>query len=240
MQTKNDNHIVINNIYFKRNLYVEKILLNSKGIYIISPDIDFKKKNQIANMLSVNPDVCYVFPDEESVSYAFITAFTDDDIKIIDKLLNSYSKDVITQINENGKVYIKHKNKWLETSDKNPDIVFYLNAFLGPFGIHKFYEYKILTGLFYLFTAGLCGIGCLLDGLGLILSVKKDKKGKLYKPLLKRSLKAVIFVLSIFLYLVIIRQYITFLSMILNSSFMTDVVEELALALSKLISSHTP
>jgi restriction system protein len=46
------------------------------------------------------------------------------------------------------------KNKWVS---------FFLCLFLGVFGIHKFYEGRMLLGLVYLFTMGLFGIGVLFD-----------------------------------------------------------------------------
>ncbi|MBP5304126.1 MAG: TM2 domain-containing protein [Clostridia bacterium] len=46
------------------------------------------------------------------------------------------------------------KDKW---------IAFFLCLFLGVLGIHKFYEEKVLLGVVYLFTGGLCGIGWLID-----------------------------------------------------------------------------
>lgn len=45
-------------------------------------------------------------------------------------------------------------NKW---------VAFCLCLFLGPLGAHKFYEGKIGMGILYLCTAGLCGIGWLID-----------------------------------------------------------------------------
>lgn len=53
------------------------------------------------------------------------------------------------------------KDKW---------IAFLLCFFLGYLGIHKFYEGKVGMGILYIFTGGLCGIGCLVD---LILIVMK-------------------------------------------------------------------
>lgn len=46
------------------------------------------------------------------------------------------------------------KNKW---------VAFFLCLFLGGLGAHRFYEGKIGTGILYLFTFGLCGIGILID-----------------------------------------------------------------------------
>jgi len=42
-----------------------------------------------------------------------------------------------------------------------------LQTFLGPFGIHRFYLGKIGTGLLWLFTAGLGGVGYVYDYLTL-------------------------------------------------------------------------
>ncbi|MGI6005461.1 MAG: NINE protein [Christensenellales bacterium] len=38
-----------------------------------------------------------------------------------------------------------------------------LCIFLGPFGAHRFYAGKVGTGLLYLVTGGLCGIGVIVD-----------------------------------------------------------------------------
>jgi hypothetical protein len=36
-------------------------------------------------------------------------------------------------------------------------------GFVGLAGIHRFYKGKVLSGLLWLFTGGLCGIGTILD-----------------------------------------------------------------------------
>lgn len=42
-------------------------------------------------------------------------------------------------------------------------VAFLLCLFLGYFGAHKFYEGKTGMGILYIFTAGLCGIGWIVD-----------------------------------------------------------------------------
>ncbi len=43
------------------------------------------------------------------------------------------------------------------------NLAWILQTFLGPFGIHRFYLGKWPTGLLWLCTAGLCGIGYAYD-----------------------------------------------------------------------------
>ena len=51
-------------------------------------------------------------------------------------------------------VYSVVKQKW---------VALLLCIFLGMFGVHKFYEGKIVMGVLYLLTVGLFGIGWLID-----------------------------------------------------------------------------
>jgi TM2 domain-containing membrane protein YozV len=45
----------------------------------------------------------------------------------------------------------------------NYTVAWILVSFLGIFGVHRFYQGKIFTGLLYLCTAGLLGVGWLYD-----------------------------------------------------------------------------
>lgn len=77
---------------------------------------------------------------------------------------NINSGNINANVNMNGKV----KDKYVALG---------LCIGLGWIGVHRFYEGKIATGLIWLFTFGLCGIGWLIDLLILIF-----KKGRYYNP----------------------------------------------------------
>ncbi len=73
-----------------------------------------------------------------------------------------------TNVNGGGPAYV-HKKKWT---------AFFLCFFLGYLGVHRFYVGKSGTGLLYLFTFGLFGVGCLLDLLLILVGAFKDKMGQ--------------------------------------------------------------
>lgn len=62
------------------------------------------------------------------------------------------------------------KNKWT---------VFLLCLFLGGLGVHRFYVGKVGTGILYLLTFGLFGIGVLVDLVLILLGNFKDGSGQL-------------------------------------------------------------
>ena len=64
-------------------------------------------------------------------------------------------------------------------SDKSRGIALILVAFLGVLGIHRFYVGKTGTGILYIFTFGLFGIGTLIDLITIVCGTFKDKNGKL-------------------------------------------------------------
>lgn len=71
---------------------------------------------------------------------------------------NNTNSNVNTNINHSGSG--RPKNKW---------VAFLLCLFLGGIGAHKFYEGKIGMGILYLCTAGICGIGVIIDLISLLL-----------------------------------------------------------------------
>lgn len=74
-----------------------------------------------------------------------------------------------TNVNNSGTVrQFSEKNKW---------IAFLLCLFLGILGFHRFYVGKIFTGIIYLCTGGLFGIGVLIDCIFILIGSFKDKYG---------------------------------------------------------------
>lgn len=74
-------------------------------------------------------------------------------------VINNTNANTNTSVSDGGS-YRKCLNKW---------VALLLCIFLGGIGAHKFYEGKIGMGILYLFTAGLFGIGWIIDIIVLIL-----------------------------------------------------------------------
>ena len=74
-----------------------------------------------------------------------------------------------TNVNANNINSYVHKKKWT---------AFLLCLLLGGFGVHRFYVGKVGTGLIWLCTAGLFGIGWLLYLIVILCGGFRDKNGQ--------------------------------------------------------------
>ena len=63
-------------------------------------------------------------------------------------------------------------------SDRSRLVTFLLCLFLGGLGIHRFYAGKTGTGIIWLLTLGVFGIGSLVDLIMIICGTFKDIEGK--------------------------------------------------------------
>ena len=61
---------------------------------------------------------------------------------------------------------------------KTRTVVLLLWLFLGGFGIHRFYVGKVGTGILWLFTFGLFGVGWLVDGIMILTGAFKTSDGE--------------------------------------------------------------
>jgi len=64
-------------------------------------------------------------------------------------------------------------------SDKNKITALLLCIFLGGLGVHRFYVGKIGTGIVWLLTGGVFGIGWIVDIIMIAVDKFKDKQGNL-------------------------------------------------------------
>ena len=68
------------------------------------------------------------------------------------------------------------------TSSKNYAATLILAIVLGFFGGHRFYVGKVGTGFLYIFTAGLFGIGWIVDIFTVLFGNFTDKTGSFVRP----------------------------------------------------------
>lgn len=66
-------------------------------------------------------------------------------------------------------------------SPKSRLIAFLLSIFLGWLGIHRFYVGKVGTGILWMLTLGMLGIGWLYDVIVILVGCFKDNYGRVIK-----------------------------------------------------------
>lgn len=137
--------LVSNNSKIKLNELKEETFINSTEEIIEEP---------IENLSSSTDNSIYL-PTQQKISFNPI-----NDKKIIAS--TTISKEQIKAVvKDNKKTNKNHNNAPDEHSDMIVALI--LCFFLGVLGIHRFYLGYTGMGVLYLLTAGLCGIGVLVD-----------------------------------------------------------------------------
>lgn len=93
--------------------------------------------------------------------------------KQVEQLRQDASQVVINNTNANANV--NHISSVMNYPQKSKITALILAIFLGGLGVHRFYVGKIGTGLLYLFTGGLFGIGWILDIIFILTGSFRDK-----------------------------------------------------------------
>ena len=103
--------------------------------------------------------------------------------KISEKIRHEDARNRGIYRDNDGNWFIAQHGKFRPMSNKDPDEILRLTLYGGILGAHRFALGKWLTGLIYLLTGGLMGLGWLMDLLQIHLGTLKDKKKRfLPKP----------------------------------------------------------
>lgn len=183
---------ITNDLTFKEGVVLEK---NHK--HLVKPNDVFQKKT---TKLNVECDIITLKNGSEIRAKVLEVGAHDIRYKECDNLdgpiftiakrdvfMIKYPNGSKTMINEqhpsdswesNTSLDIDKHVKTFETEDKSFLVAAVLWFFLGLIGIHRFYLGHIGMGILYLCTAGLCGIGWIIDGILLATGGLKPKNGR--------------------------------------------------------------
>lgn len=109
----------------------------------------------------------YQIPPQQTASYSYQQPYAQSAVPP-PIVINNINNNANTNQNMGYDSLVSHKSRWL---------AFALCAFLGYLGVHRFYTGKIATGLLWLFTGGLFGLGWLIDALAILVGFFRDSNG---------------------------------------------------------------
>lgn len=181
-------YIVLDNLKFPiRQVYQKlKEIFKTQHIYIYVPEVglyDYFSDKYIEETTEFKANEHYKIWFEEFVNAEADERYTYEEIKKIEgRLRLEDAENRGTYIDDNGIVYVKKGGKFIEASEIDPDSVFFACIFFGCLGGHRFKLKKYMSGLWYILSFGLLGVGWLLDLLILILGIQKDRHGRILLP----------------------------------------------------------
>ena len=186
---KKSNPIISLNINKKLNTINEKLINNSKvgtNDYLMASEdliIDQSLKSEFEKLKLLTPVTT------KKINTINLNENNNVNIKALKEVKNNIfnnktleeEKIELTSSNKHNKKVKKAVKKIVKSGNNAPLtgdeklIAIILLVFLGVFGAHRFYLGDIGMGVLYLLTAGLCGIGVLIDLIKL-LTDKMEKK----------------------------------------------------------------
>lgn len=124
-----------------------------------------EEKNNLAaeNVLPTTEDSQYFQQSDEAVNIS-----SSETKSVVSTQIKQHANITPTKHVKSYKIIKKHEGKKASNSassegGKSQVVALVLAILLGGIGIHRFYLGHIGMGILYLFTAGLCGIGWLID-----------------------------------------------------------------------------
>lgn len=126
----------------------------------------------------------------------------DETVDLISRLSKEHVNAAGFQATESG-CYVKKGSQWAPAFSKDSNKVFRLALFGGMFGVHRFYLRLFGSGLLYMVTFGLFGVGWLFDCAEMVLGGWKHK-GVYLLPLKNRKRCGIELVLAVSVWVVVL------------------------------------